>query len=137
MCEYLRKIAVYALILQKSADLFYWRSCFHSVLFGQVKGNLGMFEGYLGENGAWSALIWKNTPTWKEMQSFLFIFIYFFEVIIFGLFFGQVCGNFGKNPSHSQAFACSYTYAQTSWWYWHVMFPVFSFVIPGFLLLFG
>jgi len=34
----------------------------------------------------------------------------FLEVIFFGVFFGQVWGNLGKNPSHPQKFACSYTY---------------------------
>jgi len=53
MPEYLRKIAVYALILQKSAGLcFCWRSSFYLVLFGIVRGNLTKFGGYLGKNGA-------------------------------------------------------------------------------------
>jgi len=44
MSEYLRKIAAYGLILQKSADLFfYWKSCFYLVLSGQVRGNLSKF----------------------------------------------------------------------------------------------
>jgi len=30
----------------------------------------------------------------------------------FGVFFGQFCGNLGKNPLHLQKFACSYTYVQ-------------------------
>jgi len=38
----------------------------------------------------------------------------FLEVIFFGVFFGQVWGNLGKNPSHPQKFACSYTYAQNT-----------------------
>jgi len=39
------------------------------------------------------------------------VFIYlFFEVIFFGVFFGHVWGNLGKNPSHPQKVA-SYTYA--------------------------
>jgi len=33
----------------------------------------------------------------------------FLEVILFGVFFGQVWGNLGKHFSHSQKFACSYT----------------------------
>jgi len=33
------------------------------------------------------------------MQSF-FYFYFFLEVIFFGVFFGQVWGNLGKNPSH-------------------------------------
>jgi len=45
-------------------------------------------------------------------------FIYLFlEVISSGVFFWQVCGNLGKNPSHPQKFACSYTYVQTGWPY--------------------
>jgi len=32
----------------------------------------------------------------------------FLEVIFFQIFFGQVCGNLGKNSSHTQKFACSY-----------------------------
>jgi len=34
----------------------------------------------------------------------------FLEVTFFGVFFGQVWGNLGKNYSHPQKFACSYTY---------------------------
>jgi len=33
--------------------------------------------------------------------------VVFFEVIFFGVLFGQVCGNFGKNPSHPQTCSCS------------------------------
>jgi len=36
--------------------------------------------------------------------------VFFFEVVFFGVFFGQVYGNLGKNPLHPQKFACSYTY---------------------------
>jgi len=104
MCEYLRKIAVCALISQKwhqnqSAGILFcfWRSCFYLVLFGQVRGNLG-------KNGAWSALIWKNAPNIKRNA------VVFLEVILFGVVFGQVWGNLGKNPSHPQKFAYSYTY---------------------------
>jgi len=35
------------------------------------------------------------------------------EVIFFGICFGQVWGNFCKNPSHPKKFACSYTYASS------------------------
>jgi len=35
----------------------------------------------------------------------------FFEVIFFGVFFGQVWGNLGNNPSHTQIFVSFYTYA--------------------------
>jgi len=45
---------------------FFWGSCFHLVLYGQVRGNLGKFGGNLGKNGAWSALIWKNVPNMKR-----------------------------------------------------------------------
>jgi len=38
------------------------------------------------------------------MQSFIL------EVILFEVFFGQIWGNLGKNLSHPQKFACSYTY---------------------------
>jgi len=118
---------------------FYWRSCFYLVLFGQVKGNVGKFGGYLGKNGSWSALIWKHTPNTKR-NSIVFVFLFLFiflEVIFFRLFFGQVCGNLGKSPSYLQKFACSYAYAQTGWPYWHVIFVVLSFVISGFCLLLG
>jgi len=53
MCENLRKIALYALILQKwrpksrCRRFLFWRSCFFSYFSG--KGNFG-------KNGAWSAL---------------------------------------------------------------------------------
>jgi len=36
--------------------------------------------------------------------------VYFLEVNFFGIFIGQVWGNLGKNPSHHQKVACSYTY---------------------------
>ena len=36
--------------------------------------------------------------------------VIFLEVIFFGVFFGQVWGNLGKNPLHPQKFACSYTF---------------------------
>jgi len=50
------------------------------------------------------------------MQSSFLIFIYFFlEVIFFEVFFGQVCGNLGKNPSHPEKDVCSYACAQTGW----------------------
>jgi len=42
------------------------------------------------------------------MQSFVFLF-FIVKVIFFGVFFGQVRGNLGKNPSHPQKFACSST----------------------------
>jgi len=48
--------------------------------------------------------------TWNEMQSFFFLFGGHF--LWSRLFFGQVCGNLGKNPSDPQKFACSYTYDQ-------------------------
>jgi len=35
-----------------------------------------------------------------------------FLEVIFGVFFGQVWGNVGKNASHPQKVACSYTYVQ-------------------------
>ena len=76
---------------------FFWRSCFHLVRFGQVRGNLG-------KNGTWSALICTKRPTWNEMQSF------FWRSFCL-VFFRQVWGNLGKNPSYPQTFACSYTYA--------------------------
>jgi len=76
MFEYLRKIAVCALIFlfykngtpNQSADVFrfFWRSCFYLVLFGQIRGILGKFGGNLGKYGAWSALIWKNAPDMKR-----------------------------------------------------------------------
>jgi len=43
MCEYLHNIAVYALILQKSADLFLLELMYLLVVFGEFKGNLGKF----------------------------------------------------------------------------------------------
>jgi len=43
MCEYLHNIAVYALILQKSADLFLLDVMYLLVVFGELKGNLGKF----------------------------------------------------------------------------------------------
>jgi len=36
------------------------------------------------------------------------------QMTFFGVFFGQVWQNSGKNPSHPQKFACSYTYALRS-----------------------
>ena len=60
-CVNLRKIAVHALILQKwhPKILFFFfgnhlfiLEIMHSVIFGQVKGNLGKFWCNLGKNGA-------------------------------------------------------------------------------------
>jgi len=62
---------------------FLWRLCLFSVLFGQVRGNLG-------KNGAWSALISKNAPKMKGRPSSFSL-----EVILFEVFFGQVWGNLG------------------------------------------
>jgi len=45
-------------------------------------------------------------PILIEMKSRFFVF----EVIFFGVFYGQFRGNLGKNPSHPQNFACFYTY---------------------------
>jgi len=36
--------------------LFFWRSCFNLVAFGQVWRNLGKLVWNWGKNGAWSAL---------------------------------------------------------------------------------
>jgi len=47
----------------------------------------------------------KIPPKGKEKQPF-FVFS---EVIFFGIFFVQVWGNLGKNPSLPQKFAWSYT----------------------------
>jgi len=63
MREYLRKIAVCALILQKchqnqSAAVSLFLEVMFLVLFWQFRGNLS-------NNGAWSALIWKNAPNIK------------------------------------------------------------------------
>jgi len=113
MFEYLRKIAVCALIFlfykngtpNQSADVFrfFWRSCFYLVLFGQIRGILGKFGGNLGKYGAWSALIWKNAPDMKRNA-----------VVFFWRSFFRQWGNLGKNPSHPQKFACSYTYGSVT-----------------------
>jgi len=39
--------------------------------------------------------------------------VVFLEIIFFGVFFGRVWGNLGKNPSHPQELACS-TYGEGS-----------------------
>jgi len=66
--------------------------------FRQVRENLG-------KNGASSVLIFKKMcPAWEEMQSF------FWRSFSLEFFFGHVWENLGKNPSHHQKFACSYTY---------------------------
>ena len=100
MLEYLRKIAVYALISQKSTDLFLLEVLF---LFSSFRASWGN----LGKNGAWRGLIWKNTPNMSR-NAVVFLFL-FFEVIFLWVFFGQICGSLGKNPLHLQKFACSYT----------------------------
>jgi len=47
-------------------------------------------------------------PAWKEIKK---CSRFPFEIIFFGVFFGQVWGNLGKNPLYTQKFASSYTNA--------------------------
>jgi len=60
-------------------------------------------SGTFGKNRAWCALIWKK---WAENEMKC---SHFFGGNSFGVFFGQVWGNLGKNPSHPKKFACFYT----------------------------
>ena len=62
-----------------------------------------MFLGKLGE--VWTSL----DEIWAKMLDVPWFEIVFFEVI-FLEFFRAIWGNLGKNPSHPQKFACSYTY---------------------------
>jgi len=118
---------------KKCRPFFIGRHVFIGCFWG-IKGKFGQIWEHLGKNGVWSALIWKNTPNNMERNVVVFVF---FNFIFFGLFFGQVCGNLGKNPSHPQKFACSYACAQTCWSYTHAFFWCFRFVISDLCLLFG
>jgi len=68
--------------------------------FHELPENMSRLPENMSKNGAQHA-----TP--NNMESV------FLEVTFFGIIFGQVFGNSGKNPSHLQKFACSYTYALT------------------------
>ena len=79
--------------------MFFWRSC---------SGKLGEFWPSLEKIWAKVVLevLWfeKMRPTWKEMQS-----VSFGGHFISSIFRASL-GNLGKNPSHTQKFACCYTY---------------------------
>jgi len=77
-------------IQNQSADVF-----FGGNVFGQISK--------LGE--VWTSL----DEIWAKMLDVPWFEIVFFEVI-FLEFFRAIWGNLGKNPSHPQKFACSYTY---------------------------
>ena len=61
-----------------------------------------------GKNDAQHAVIWNNwRPKWNEV-------FFGLEVTVLEFFIRASLGEFGQNPSHSQKFACSYTYGTSS-----------------------
>jgi len=82
---------------------YFWKSCFYLVLFGE--GASWQVWGKFGQKWCLKCIDLKKCAQHEMKCSRLFL-----EVIFFRIFFGQVWGNLGKNPSHPQKFACSYTY---------------------------
>ena len=106
MCENVRKIALCALIFTKMAPKTKAQTYFSGSYFCQVH------FGKLGE--IWTKIVLEVCFDFKKCAQHEKICSRFFWkwVSFFGSFFGQVWGNLGKKSSHSQKFACSYTYAR-------------------------
>ena len=67
---------------------FVWRSCFNLPLFRQVWVTFG-------QNFCMKCLDLKKFAQWNAI-------VCFFEIIFFGVFFGQLWWNLGKSSSHPQ-----------------------------------
>ena len=88
----------------KMQTFLFWRSYLYLVLFGQISGNLGKFGGNLGKMALEVFFGFKKYAE-HEKKRICFFGDHFLWI------FWAIWGILGKNPSHPQKFACSYTYA--------------------------
>jgi len=116
----------------------------------KISEHLGKLPENTGKNGAnvlWFEKKWR--PTYAESHEDLFFFCHpknghheklFAQKAAKKIFFGQVWENSGKNLSHSQKFACSYTYTRRHPTCWaslqrsHTLSLAHSATEPGHLL---
>jgi len=107
MCFSFTKLAP-KITVQTFFIFYFCRSLFCLVLFGKVRGNLGKFDRNLGKNGAWSVEVCTDLKICTQLEKKCSRFSLVFWAVILGDFFRV---SSGKNPSHPQKLACSYTYA--------------------------
>jgi len=82
---------------------------------GKIPENLGKITGNLGKISEIRAKMEPNVLWFEKMVTWRVFFRRSSEIWSSytksgQIFFGQVWGNLGKNPSHPQKFTCSYTY---------------------------
>jgi len=94
MCVYFTKMAP-----KMTMKAFFWRHVWSL-----------LFLGKLGE--IWASLGNLGTKMVVEVPCAKWSAVFFVFEVIFLFFFGQVCGNLGKNSSRPQKIACSPTYGR-------------------------